>query len=732
MNIQELKRLSPLPQVMEKLGVRAIEGKKMRCPFPGHEDKNPSFDISHKDGKWWFTCWSRCGSGDVIDFIAKLKGITKADAIKELKLMAGVTTRSCLHNSEVSPRENSVDVDTPKSRVVAPAPYTPPPLALLPRELQDYIRAAAESLNVDVSYILLPMLSSLGCAIGDTRSILLKRNFIMPPVIWTGIIGRSGSRKSPALEAGCFAAIRRERELTRQNKRNMEIWENEMAEWEAKDRKSRGVKPAVPMSLTCLMDNLTLEALADAIQGNPRGVLVKKDELSHWFASFDQYTNAKGSDVSQWLSLHSGVFFGLDRRSDNRRYRIHQPRVALTGGIQPQVLKRVLTEQFFEQGLPARFLFAHPPFQKDKWNSTEIPDNVRADVLDLFDALWELQPDRDEYNNPCPRLLRLSDDALDEYIRYYDECAEATAGADERGEAAWNKMSGYAARLALVGQLARDPHATIVTGETMQAACDLARWFGNEAVRIYATLSETKEQREQRKLVEFIESRGGVVTVRDIMQSFRPLKNERDNAEAALKALASAGIGKWEESQHTGAGRPGRKFRLSTVSTSTQFDDSRGKMDNSVDVDSSKNEKITPESALADGVDYGEAPRLLADLLKKCKAETANGLHPRGHPDCPWGDNWPENYYPNQYTTALDCLANDRNDEQAEGHLRDLVHKIEADAGRGTPLITGTDNNPLSIWIEGSYPPEVEAARLYVRELMVKEERAAYAQLIAG
>jgi hypothetical protein len=98
--------------------------------------------------------------------------------------------------------------DKPIELLPAPAPYVPPPLDLLPSELQDYVHAAAASLNVDVSFILLPLLSAIGSAIGNTRSIILKRNFIQPPVIWTGIIGRSGSRKSPALDAATFAVAR--------------------------------------------------------------------------------------------------------------------------------------------------------------------------------------------------------------------------------------------------------------------------------------------------------------------------------------------------------------------------------------------------------------------------------------------------------------------------------------------------------------------------------------------
>jgi hypothetical protein len=287
----------------------------------------------------------------------------------------------------------------------APAPYAAPPLALFSVKLQDYIHAAAESVNVDVSYVLLPLLSALSSAIGNARSILLKRGFIQPAIIWTGIIGRSGGRKSPALEAGCFAVMEHERELVRQNKQADTEHVEAMAEWESRGRKERGPKPEPRPSLTCLMDDMTLEALADAIQQNPRGVLVKKDELSHWLSSFDQYHAARGADVSRWLSLHTGVFFGVDRRTDHRRYRIHQPRVCITGGIQPKVLRRALTEDFFERGLPARFLFAHPPMRQDKWSEATVSDDLRATVSELFQELLLLQPDLDDHDQQCPKLL---------------------------------------------------------------------------------------------------------------------------------------------------------------------------------------------------------------------------------------------------------------------------------------------------------------------------------------
>jgi hypothetical protein len=289
--------------------------------------------------------------------------------------------------------------------------------------------------------------------------------------------------------------------------------------------------------------------------------------------------------VSRWLSLHTGVFFGLDRRTDNRRYRIHQPRVGISGGIQPQVLRRVLTEDFFERGLPARFLFAAPPSLKAQWNETGISDELGKTTRELFDELWLLQPDHDQGGEQCPKLLSLDAAAKAAYVRYYNECGTAADVAGEREEAAWSKLSGYAARLALVGQLARDPHAEVVTGEVVQAACDLARWFGNEAMRIYASLAEPQEQRDRRRLVEFIECRGRVVTIRDVMQGYWPLKNQRDKTEAELSGLAAAGYGQWQPVEAPARGGwPTRKFHL--YPTSTLHSPST-----SVDVDAPKYQK---------------------------------------------------------------------------------------------------------------------------------------------
>src|SRR5260370_26802617 len=198
----------------------------------------------------------------------------------------------------------------------------------------------------------------------------------------------------------------------RLNKETQEIYENEYAEWKAEKPAKRGGEPDRAVFLTCSMDDLTIEVLADNLACNPRGILVMKDEISHWFASFDQYrSKGKGSDVSRWLSLYTAARFSLDRLTDHRHLRIWQPRVSITGGIQPKVLRRVLTEDFFERGLPARFLFAFPKAEQPRWSEAPIRPDLRNAVVELPEGIWLLVPEPGVTGTTRPPLLGWDADA---------------------------------------------------------------------------------------------------------------------------------------------------------------------------------------------------------------------------------------------------------------------------------------------------------------------------------
>jgi hypothetical protein len=469
-----------------------------------------------------------------------------------------------------------------------PAPYVPPPLDLFSDDVQRFIRAGAATFDVELAFFLLPVLSGGAAMIGNARSIRLKEDYIEPPIIWTASIAPTGDGKSPVLQAATAPVRMRERELIQKNKEADKKFTEDSAKWDAKPKKDRagGEKPPKPPLLTCWLDDTTIEAVARRLNDNPRGVALVKDEFSHWFESMDQYHDRGGADVSRWLTIWTGNLFALDRVTGARSYRIANPRLSITGGAVPDKLKHLLSDDFFVRGLPARFLFAMPTRnQPRKWVDKSIPKEVKAAVNELFAKLVELKPHTNEYDEEWPVLLGLTPEAKKIFIDFHNECARRAFEADIREAAQWSKLSAYSARLALVGQLMRDPGATEISGDVMRAACDLARWFGNEAERIYALIAETPEQRELRKFVEFIERRGRTVTEREVYTNYSPLKNKPVETKAALEKLVSAGYGEWEEIRPEGSGRPARVFRLLLVSASAQFPISPSVATNSADAD---------------------------------------------------------------------------------------------------------------------------------------------------
>ena len=138
-----------------------------------------------------------------------------------------------------------------------------------------------------------------------------------------------------------------------------------------------------------------------------------------------------------------------------------------------------------------------------------------------------------------------------------------------------------------------------VSVEDVVAGIRLARWFGNEWRRLFGMFYETNEVRDQRRLVEWIERKGGSVTARKVQQGHRQFRTAHQ-AEAALEELAKAGCGNWEPTPPGRRGQPSRRFVLSTVSTvygnSLKPDENR----NTVDVDSVDGPETQPDD------DWGE------------------------------------------------------------------------------------------------------------------------------
>lgn len=488
--------------------------------------------------------------------------------------------------------------------------FTPFPVDVLPEPIRRFVTEGAKAIGCDSSYVALPLLSALASAIGNTHRIALKRGWTEPAIVWTAIVGESGTMKTPAFKLAMKAIRKAQDRAWKEYEAARAEWETqhlryeaELTAWKRQAAKGHGdagdppEKPAAPIARRYIVSDTTTEALAPILLGNPRGVLLSRDELSGWWGSFDRYAKAgkAGADAAHWLSMHNGESLTVDRKTGIPPT-IHVPSasVSITGGIQPGILARALGQEHHESGMAARVLYAMPPRKAKRWTEADVDANTEAAVAAVFDRLFsltmEVDPDSTDPLNPDlrPRLVRLADDGKRAWVTFYNEHATEQAELSGDLSAAWSKLEGYAARLALVvhltrwaagdanGGALRDPAR--VDEASIAAGVVLARWFGDEARRVYAILSESDDDRETRRLVEWIERKGGAVTARDLTHGVRAYRGDPDAAERALSALVEAGIGRWEADAHgPKGGRPAQRFRLVSTVTVTETPANTGK-----------------------------------------------------------------------------------------------------------------------------------------------------------
>jgi hypothetical protein len=357
-----------------------------------------------------------------------------------------------------------------------------------------------------------------------------------------------------------------------------EKWEDERRIAKSGGGKPPGDKPEPPIRQTVFTSDATIEAIAELIDENPRGLLVACDELAAWLGSFARYkAKGAGTDLPRWLSMHSAGGFAYHRRTgDRRRIVVPHAAVSVLGGVQPGILARVMAGEFLEAGLAGRLLPAMPPRPAKVWSEMEIDPDTENRYHGLLDSLYRLDFDCDG-----PHVLKLSAEAKAAWVAWYNAWGQQQASAEGELAAAFSKLEEAAARFALVHHVVcrlerGESDLCPVEADSIEAGITLARWFACEARRVYATLAESEEDRNTRRLVEFIQARRGTLTARSLQRSNTKKYPNADAAELALEALAQAGFGVWAERPATEqGGRPTRSFALHPTAdkTDTTSDD---------------------------------------------------------------------------------------------------------------------------------------------------------------
>jgi hypothetical protein len=541
--------------------------------------------------------------GDLVDFAEQHDSQTAEDIVARINgLVAAV--------DPIDPTPTQVRVER----------YRPFPVEALPEPIRSFVAAGAAALGCDVSYVGVPLLGVLAAAIGTTRRIELRRGWSEQAIVWAVIVGESGTLKTPAfrlvvnavreLQAQRFAEHQKARE---EHESAVLRYETELTAWRRQASKADygvgdpPIKPAAPQATRYIVSDTTLEALAPILQANPRGVLLARDELAAWVGSFDRYAQTRGGDAPQWLSMHNAEMLVVDRKGGGTVF-VPSAAVSVIGSIQPRVLDRVLASEHREDGLLARLLLAMPPTKGKRWTEAVIPEQLEREVETVVQELYKLGPHVDEAGDARPRLVSLDAEAKKVWVGFYNRHAAEQVELDGDLAAAWSKLEGYAARLALVVHCVRMAAGDldlrdldVVDVASVEAGVALANWFGDEARRVYAILAEDDQERDRRDLVAWIERHDGKTTIRDLSHGPRRYRGELELARAALNQLVEDGVGRWLHSMGGAeGGRPSTRFELldtGTGGTGTKTptgDSPRGGYGAGATVQTVENAAVTP------------------------------------------------------------------------------------------------------------------------------------------
>lgn len=451
-------------------------------------------------------------------------------------------------------------------------PFEPFPVDLLPEPCQGFVRAGSVATYCDPSFVALPLLVAAAAAIGGTRRLRLHSEWHVPSILWGMLIGESGTGKTPAQRLALGFIRRRHaesdkllRELREQHEEAKIRYEVELAEWRRNGcpgEKPR--KPDPPTVPSCIVRDVTIEALVKVLESSPRGVLLDVDELDSWVRAFDRYSAKAGGERGKWLSFYSAEDVTTDRKTSDRIF-VRSPIVSIVGGIQPGVLQSCFSREDREAGFLARFILAFPPRRKGHWTEAEIHPAVKAAVGQVFDRLFSLDFGQNEYGDRVPVTLELDRDAKLVWIEFFNRHVDESQDLEGDLAAAWHKLTETAARLALVIHYLRwaagEPvEELLIDAETLRRSVGITEWLKYEVRRVYGWLAGTDEQRKLQKLIDWIATHGGAASAREVRKGCRWLRAP-GRAEEALEAVVKSGLGVWETNDGV-RGRHTQRVRL--------------------------------------------------------------------------------------------------------------------------------------------------------------------------
>jgi hypothetical protein len=364
-------------------------------------------------------------------------------------------------------------------------------LTLLPENLDTPLRRLAERLNLPVeAYYLVLLCVVAGCISSQTRLVIDPyTDFKVPPILWGGLVGETGSGKSHIISTLTQPLKDIQAEYYQRYQHKLEAYQTALREYDRrKKNEDVGEPPEKPKSVSLYAANYTLEAIAQILGQQPdRGLTVTPDELAVFFRSMDAYRRGKGADRAHWLSFYNGDALKVDRKTSEQIF-VRYTSVSVVGGIQPAILQKIWQEdREFGDGLWSRFAWVNVPLTPRSRTQTGPIHTPRKLLETVYRRLLDFPPQLHVLDDEGHRLWNEWEAEFDELI---------LTEPNEQIRATLPKVKERAARIALPlhyldAACAGGIPSKVIPANTLARAIEFTRWLHSQTKLLYGELGET-------------------------------------------------------------------------------------------------------------------------------------------------------------------------------------------------------------------------------------------------
>ena len=418
------------------------------------------------------------------------------------------------------------------------------PFNVFKDDLLQIIDLASRAIHIEPKITASVLLAIVSGAIGNTVRISPKQGYTVPLFIWLIVIALSGYGKSPLMKL----LMRHIKEL--QSKEYI-AYEKNLREY---DKASRDAKndntlsiPEMPRIRHYEVSDNTVEALTTIFKQDPRGTISNQDEIASLIQGLNQY-KGKGNDREHYLTTFNCESIKVDRKGKTTL--AQNTGLSIIGGIQPKKMPAIFESDSFDDGLIARFLTINGKDNSIEFSREFVTDEAIKYWIGLIDYCYSIPLEIDENGFVKYKTLILSEDALNEYISFYNDYGRKMLFLTERAKVFIPKLTAYYC-LKFAGILhvlnsyhKKNPSYSIpqlVDVETMTHATALTKYFAGQAIETVRLYDKKESLNEfQQVLVQVLydlrgEVKGGKILLSRVVNEY----NSRIPSDMTPRAVSA-------------------------------------------------------------------------------------------------------------------------------------------------------------------------------------------------